>query len=91
MSFHPEMRYESGLHVSQREVRHEGEPFAFTPANRERLEQVAAHYPPEHRRSAVIPALYIVQDQQGYVTASAIRHVAEVIGSLDVVMGDVDR
>ncbi len=87
MSFHPEMRYESGLHVSQRELRREGEPFAFTPENRERLERIAAHYPPEHRRSAVIPALYIVQEQIGYVSAPAIRHVAEVIG---VTPADVD-
>ncbi len=87
MSFHPEMRYESGLHVSQRELRREGEPFAFTPENRERLERIAAHYPPEHRQSAVIPALYIVQEQIGYVSAPAIRHVAEVIG---VTPADVD-
>jgi NADH-quinone oxidoreductase E subunit len=81
------MRYESGFHVSQRELRREGEPFAFTPENRERLERIAAHYPPEHRRSAVIPALYIVQEQIGYVSAPAIRHVAEVIG---VTPADVD-
>lgn len=89
MSFHPDMRYEAGRHVSQRELRPEGEPFAFTPANRERLEQIAAHYPPEHRRSAVIPALYIVQDQQGHVTASAIRHVAAVIGCTPAEVDDV--
>jgi NADH-quinone oxidoreductase E subunit len=83
------MRYEAGRHVSQRELRPEGEPFAFTPANRERLEQIAAHYPPEHRRSAVIPALYIVQDQQGHVTASAIRHVAAVIGCTPAEVDDV--
>ncbi len=89
MSFHPEMHYESGQHVSQRELRPEGELFAFTPANRERLERVAAHYPPEHRRSAVIPALYIVQEQQGHITASAIRHVAEVIGCTPAEVDDV--
>jgi NADH-quinone oxidoreductase E subunit len=83
------MCYETGRHVSQRELRPEGEPFAFTPANRERLERIAAHYPPEHRRSAVIPALYIVQDQQGHVTASAIRHVAEVIGCTPADVDDV--
>jgi NADH-quinone oxidoreductase E subunit len=83
------MQYESGQHVSQRELRPEGEPFAFTPANRERLERVAAHYPPEHRRSAVIPALYIVQEQQGYITASAIRHVADVIGCTPAEVDDV--
>ena len=80
MSFHPQMDYASGQHVSRRELREEGEAFAFTPANRERLDRVAAHYPPEHRRSAVIPALYLVQEQQGHITAAAIRHVAEVIG-----------
>jgi len=89
VSFHPEMRYESGRHVSERELRREGEPFAFTPENRERLERIAAHYPPEHRRSAVIPALYIVQEQQGYVTAPAIRHVAEVIGVTPAEVDDV--
>jgi NADH-quinone oxidoreductase E subunit len=83
------MRYEWGLHVSQRQVRPDGEPFAFTPENRERLERVAAHYPPEHRRSAVIPALYIVQDQQGHITASAIRHVAQVIGCTPAEVDDV--
>jgi NADH-quinone oxidoreductase E subunit len=89
VSFHPDMRYESGLHVSQRELRHEGEPFAFTPENRERLERIAAHYPPEHRRSAVIPALYIVQEQLGYVSAPAIRHVAGVIGVTPAEVDDV--
>jgi len=89
VTFHPEMHYEQGLHVPRLERREEGEPFAFTPANRERLEAVASHYPPEHRRSAVIPALYLVQDQQGYVTASAIRHVAEVIGCTEAEVDDV--
>jgi NADH-quinone oxidoreductase E subunit len=89
VSFHPEMRYESGLHASQRELRREGEPFAFTPENRERLERIAAHYPPEHRRSAVIPALYIVQEQLGYVSAPAIRHVAGVIGVTPAEVDDV--
>jgi NADH-quinone oxidoreductase E subunit len=89
VSFHPEMRYEAGVHVSQRELRREDAPFAFTPENRERLERVAAHYPPEHRRSAVIPALYIVQEQNGYISAPAIRHVAEVIGVTPAEVDDV--
>jgi NADH-quinone oxidoreductase E subunit len=28
----------------------------------------------------VLPALYLAQKQQGYITANAIRHVAEVLG-----------
>ena len=89
MTFHPEMHYESGQHVSTRELREEGEPFAFTAAHRERLEEIATHYPPEHRKSAVIPALYLVQEQQGYVSASAIRHVAEVLGCTPAEVDDV--
>jgi NADH-quinone oxidoreductase E subunit len=89
VSFHPDMGYASGLHQSRRELRQEGEPFAFTPGNRDRLERIAAHYPPEHRRSAVIPALYIVQEQIGYVSAPAIRHVAEVIGVTPAEVDDV--
>ena len=89
MSFHPQMDYQSGLHVSRRELRRDGGPFAFTPANRERVERLAAHYPPEHRRSVVIPALYIVQEQAGYVSAEAIRHVAEVVGVTPAQVDDV--
>src|SRR4029079_6178286 len=37
-------------------------------------------YPPDRRRSAVLPALYLVQDQQGYITANAMRYVADLLG-----------
>ena len=40
----------------------------------------SARYPPDQRRSAVLPALYLAQDQQGYITANAMRHVAELLG-----------
>ena len=81
MSFHPTMPYETGeLHKSERELPKEGEPFAFTPENRKRIEDLAAHYPPDRRRSALIPALHIVQQQQGYVSASAMREAATIIG-----------
>src|SRR5207244_2963925 len=32
------------------------------------------------RRSAVLPGLYLVQHQHGYITANGIRHVAELLG-----------
>jgi NADH-quinone oxidoreductase E subunit len=83
------MDYQAGLHVSRRELRKDDGPFAFTAENRERLERIAAHYPPEHRRSAVIPALYLVQEQQGYVSAGAIRHVADAIGCTPAEVDDV--
>lgn len=89
MSFHPKMQYGPGLHESQRLLPDAGEPFALTPERRARLEDIASHYPPERRRSALIPALYLVQRQQGHITASAMRHVAEVIGCTPAEVEDV--
>jgi NADH-quinone oxidoreductase E subunit len=80
MTFHPVMRYGEGHQRSERKLPPEGEPFAYTAENRARLEEICRRYPPERRRSAILPALYLVQEQQGYITASAMKHVAEVIG-----------
>ena len=46
-------------------------------------------YPPEHRRSSVLYALYLAQDQQGYITGNAARHVAEVVGITTADVEDV--
>jgi NADH-quinone oxidoreductase subunit E len=81
MSFHPSMPYGTpAWHKSERKLADEGPPFAFTAENRERLERIASHYPPERRVSAVLPALYLAQQQQGHLTGNAMQHVAEVIG-----------
>ena len=71
MTFHPKMPYDTGLHKSARQLPDPGEPFAFTPERRARLEEIATRYPPERRRSALLPALYLVQHQQGYVERAA--------------------
>ena len=42
-----------------------------------------------HGRSALLPALYLVQQQQGYVSARAMEHVAEVIGVTPAEVEDV--
>jgi NADH-quinone oxidoreductase E subunit len=90
VSFHPTMPYESGeLHKSGRVLPDEGAAFTFTPENRKRIEDLATHYPPERRRSAMIPALHIVQEQQGYVSAAAMREVATVIGCTPAEVEDV--
>ena len=80
MSFHPKMAYDASFHKSARELEDEGPPFVFTPERRARFDEIAKRYPPDRRRSAVLPALYLAQDQQGYITANAIRHVADVLG-----------
>jgi NADH-quinone oxidoreductase subunit F len=90
MSFHPPMPYGTGeWHRSQRKTLPEGPEFQYTPENRQRFEAFAAHYPPEFRQSAILHALYLVQEQQGYVSANAARHVGEVIGCSTADVEDV--
>jgi NADH-quinone oxidoreductase E subunit len=80
VSFHPKMAYGATFHKSSRQLEDEGPVFVYTPERRARFDQIVARYPPENRRSAVLPALYLVQDQQGYITANGIRHAAELLG-----------
>ena len=80
MSFHPKMAYGATFHKSSRQLEDEGPAFVYTPENRARFDEIVTRYPPDRRRSAVLPALYLAQAQQGYITANAIRHVAELLG-----------
>ena len=89
MSFHPEMPYSEGFQQSERKLPHTGEPFAFTEDRRREFERRAAQYPPEQRKSAILYALFLVQNQIGYVSANAMRHVAEVIGCTPAEVEDV--
>jgi len=79
VSFHPRIDYAT-FHRSERTLGEAGEPFVYTPENRARFDTLIARYPPDRKRSAVLPALYLAQYQQGYITANAIRHVAELLG-----------
>jgi len=74
------MAYDATFHRSERELEEEGPPFAYTPENRARFDEIVTRYPPDRRRSAVLPALYLAQTQQGYISANAIRHCAELLG-----------
>jgi NADH-quinone oxidoreductase E subunit len=80
MSFHPLMPYRTAeWHRSERVLMPKGEPFAYTPDRAATLEEICGKYPPEQRKSAVLAALYLVQDQQGSLTANALRHVAQFL------------
>jgi NADH-quinone oxidoreductase E subunit len=74
------MAYGATFHKSSRQLEDEGPPFEYTAENRARFDQIITRYPPDRRRSAVLPALYLAQYQQGYITANAIRHVAGLLG-----------
>ena len=80
MSFHPPMSYGAAFHRSARTLTEPGPAFEYTAENRARFDQIVARYPADRRRSAVLPALYLVQYQQGHITANAMRYVAGLLG-----------
>jgi NADH-quinone oxidoreductase E subunit len=86
VTFHPHIDYAT-FHRSERKLGEPGEPFEYTPENRARFDEIIVRYPPDRKRSAVLPALYLVQAQLGYVTATAMRYVA---GLLEITPADVE-
>ena len=47
---------------------------------RSEIETLLAKYPPEQKRSAVMPLLYLAQKEYGYVTEAAMAEVGELCG-----------
>ena len=43
------------------------------------VKQILAKYPPEHKRSAVMPLLYLAQREPGYVDRHAIQEIAALV------------
>jgi NADH-quinone oxidoreductase subunit E len=89
VSFHPKMSYDATFQKSARLVAPDepGAPFVYSAENRARFDVLVQRYPADRKRSAVLPALYLVQHQQGFITASAMRHVA---GLLEMTPADVE-
>jgi NADH-quinone oxidoreductase subunit E len=50
------------------------------------VRQILAKYPPEHKRSAVMPLLYLAQREEGYITKAAMQDIARM---LDITETDV--
>ena len=48
--------------------------------------EILAKYPPEHKRSAVMPLLYLAQRDGGYITKEAMNDIAQL---LDISVTDV--
>jgi NADH-quinone oxidoreductase E subunit len=77
------------FHRSERKLADEGPPFAYTPENQAKFNELVTHYPADQRKSAIIYALYLAQGQQGYLTGNAMRFVAEQIGCSKADVEDV--
>ena len=43
------------------------------------VKKILAKYPPEHKRSAVMPLLYLAQKQDGYITKEAMVDIAAML------------
>lgn len=58
----------------------------FSSANEQKLDEIIAHYPV--KRSAILPALYIAQEEHGYVTDDDVRYLAD---RLDMRINEVEE
>ena len=54
--------------------------FAFSKATKAKADWWIAKYPAERKASAVIPILWLVQKQEGWVSEPAIRAIGELLG-----------
>jgi NADH-quinone oxidoreductase subunit E len=55
------------------------ESFAFATATMEQARWWIAKYPPDRKQSAVIPIMWLVQKQEGWVSEPAIRAIADLL------------
>jgi len=46
----------------------------------EEINTILAKYPPDQKRAAVMPLLYLAQREQGYVTKQAMNEIAAILG-----------
>jgi NADH-quinone oxidoreductase subunit E len=46
----------------------------------EEIQAILAKYPPDQKRSAVMPLLYLAQREQGYITKGMLSEIGEVVG-----------
>ncbi|MEO8629611.1 MAG: NADH-quinone oxidoreductase subunit NuoE [Betaproteobacteria bacterium] len=54
-----------------------------------RIDEAIAKYPPEQKRSAVMAALTIAQDEKGYLTAADMDFVAHYLGMAPIAVYEV--
>ena len=58
--------------------------FTFSPETLEKANWWIAKYPPSRRQSAVIPLLWLVQKQEGWVSEPAISAIARMLGMAQI-------
>jgi NADH-quinone oxidoreductase E subunit len=58
----------------------------FSETNEKKLDEIITHYPV--KRSAILPALYIAQEEHGYVTDEDVKYLAQ---RLDMRVNEVEE
>jgi len=58
-----------------RSIASTGKPFAFSPENEKRFQDLLPKYP--DRRAVVLPALWLAQEQEGHLTLESMEYVAK--------------
>ncbi len=58
----------------------------YSEANEKKLDEIISHYPV--KRSAILPALFIAQEEHGYVTDEDVKYLA---GRLDMRVNEVEE
>jgi NADH-quinone oxidoreductase E subunit len=62
------------------------QPAMYSKTNEQKLDEIISHYPV--KRSAILPALYIAQEEHGYVTDDDIKYLAK---RLDMRVNEVEE
>lgn len=55
----------------------------------EEIQSVLAKYPPDQKRSAVMPLLYLAQREQGYVTRQSMQDIADILDISTTEVGSI--
>ncbi|EGR28796.1 NADH-ubiquinone oxidoreductase subunit, putative [Ichthyophthirius multifiliis] len=65
-------------------------PFEFTDENYQKIEKILAKYPKKQKRSAVMPLLYLAQEQNNnYVSLSSMKKIAKILEIADMEVYEV--
>lgn len=55
-------------------------PVVFTPERLQRAEEYLTHYPADRKKSALLPLLHLLQEQEGWVSVTGMDYVAGLLG-----------
>src|SRR6478672_12275445 len=64
-------------------------PLALSPAALARIDKAVAKYPPDQKRSAVMAALTIAQDEKGWLSTETMDFVAHYLGMPPIAVYEV--